>query len=533
MASLETKVCKRLAPLIALCLLFSFIPIAGSKFDPKDAKEYVNIGNMCSIPAADSVVAPQISARKFVSGAMAENAIYFEAKTSSLGDTQGQSTRKLLQTFSKPELQDELSEIDAEDMSAIEKIHGVGLSDVNGAANTDREAGASTLVDTIRPVREEYHMKTLKKGQVLGSQRYIKVKRFQLIEAIERETHHKKDLNVVSHGLIRVKPIELIKAGEEEVYPQDHQRRALALQWRTGMLWVKTDANKATEQRLSKLSSSHFGSGLGLSREQEQIHNVVAALRRSGLFAAIAGTIEGMNLFMLPQMTTIFVPTDSAYQALKQEDINFELFQYHTVIQLYAFSQLCRLREGDVLYTALPGYSIIVTGEPSPFKISLDGVSVIAADIYVDQSIAVHGIDGIFNCTMYGKKFGDWHVPEAAPPPANVSDKKGPPSISPPVQGPDPSSVNGSVAGAAAGGSNASVSGSGEAGQHAPAQQNGGTIPTPTTSGDPNTFPFSFSPLASELASDTDASQDTISAKIGACAAATASFCLSLILCFL
>ncbi|KAH7300862.1 hypothetical protein KP509_23G000500 [Ceratopteris richardii] len=244
------------------------------------------------------------------------------------------------------------------------------------------------------------------------------------------------------------------------------------------------------------------------TREKAQIRKMVEALRNSTLFATMAGIIEGMNLWMLPQFVTIFTPTDSAYQTVQNSGLNqMELFLYHTVLQRYDFNQLCAFNEGAVLYSMLPGYTVLVTEKRKPFKICLDGVHVIAPDLYLDETIAVHGIGGVFNSTVYGKSFGGHIVPIVAPPPLpsnplNFSGKL-PPTVLPSPK--ESESKNGSTVGGDQEGNSVQQS-----------------APNPDSDAADSQFPSS--PMESEVATNVTASGGSISVVFPPCCVAAFLF---------
>ncbi|KAH7425366.1 hypothetical protein KP509_11G050800 [Ceratopteris richardii] len=241
---------------------------------------------------------------------------------------------------------------------------------------------------------------------------------------------YENDRNLISHGNVERGRSMNLEEHEDISVVLHNKLDTQHLQEKVSYASFKFKSNKSRIIAETDISESSLwdarkvrrGSrlGMGYTREKAQINDLISTLRKSGLFGAIAGVLEGMNLWMLPQFVTIFAPTDSAYETIQHAGVDqLELFQYHTVVQRYAFSQLCSFSEGTVLYTMRPGYTIMVTEKQNPFKVGLDGVYVIAPDLYLDETIAVHGINGILNSTMYGKSFGGRIVPDLAPPPAH------------------------------------------------------------------------------------------------------------------
>ena len=140
-----------------------------------------------------------------------------------------------------------------------------------------------------------------------------------------------------------------------------------------------------------------------MKKKREQIKNVIATLRKAGMFAMVATRIEAMDLLSLPQMTTIFVPTDSAFDIFMNASnayISDHLLHYHIVVPRYTFEDLCGLKKGDKLTAYLMGCKITVT-ENELFNYTLDDVRIISPDLYVDDSVVVHGINGVLNYTKF------------------------------------------------------------------------------------------------------------------------------------
>ena len=140
-----------------------------------------------------------------------------------------------------------------------------------------------------------------------------------------------------------------------------------------------------------------------MKKKREQIKNIIATLRKAGMFAMVATRIEAMDLLSLPQMTTIFVPTDSAFDIFMNASnayISDRLLHYHIVVPRYTFEDLCGLKKGDKLTAYLMGCKITVT-ENELFNYTLDDVRIISPNLYVDDSVVIHGINGVLNYTKF------------------------------------------------------------------------------------------------------------------------------------
>jgi uncharacterized surface protein with fasciclin (FAS1) repeats len=140
-----------------------------------------------------------------------------------------------------------------------------------------------------------------------------------------------------------------------------------------------------------------------MKRKREQIKNIVATLRKAGMFAMVATRIEAMDLLSLPQVITIFVPTDSAFDIFMNASnayIPDHLLLYHLVVPRYTFGDLCGLKKRNKLTTYLMGCKITIT-ENDLFNYTLDDVRIISPDLYNDDSVVVHGINGVLNYTRF------------------------------------------------------------------------------------------------------------------------------------
>ncbi|KAI5079394.1 hypothetical protein GOP47_0004873 [Adiantum capillus-veneris] len=516
MASLEKETYRCLAMLVTLCLMFSLVPVAGSRVAAINAKDFETLRGLS--PSYKSFV--QVPSRNFK----------VDAKTERAKIMSSAERTERAKVISEPKIISSASS-DCTPSQSASRITVEGMPDVDDPCITERQSqgistGAGSFRDSVATGTADMkrdklpYAKLQKRIQSLISDGYMKLKRrLQSTEeaVADGETVLKKGHNLVSHGLIRVKPLELFETAEKKHHLglADHLGSKSEENAGLAPLHGTASANKQPDEGRSP---KHQGSliGLGETKEKEQIRKVVQTLRQSGLFAAIAGVIEAMNLWMLPQFVTIFIPTDSAYQMVKGADIDpLPLYQYHTVIQRYAFNQLCEFSEGSILYTLRPGYTIIVTAKQSPYKITLDNVAVIAPDLYLDETIAVHGIDGIFNATFYGKSLGG-HVPEMPAPPAfNSTPSNGNETrlASPPAQVP---------------GTNNSTSNAPGAAQPGLPNQQG--VNSGNDNMNPNSPSFPFSPLASETASDVDGSDQAVLTSFGPSYFA-ALFCAIYVLC--
>lgn len=156
---------------------------------------------------------------------------------------------------------------------------------------------------------------------------------------------------------------------------------------------------------------------------------VIVAIRKTGKFNMAASLLDAVDLSMLPESSTLFVPQDNVAAKLDFRAFNTALpiLEYHIVTRELSFRDLQQLPIGTTLETLLKNCTVLITSNSSR-DFTVDDVTLTHPDIYLDDSIAVHGIAGIMNASVYGKK----QVPfayHALPPsqsPRNASSPKPP-----------------------------------------------------------------------------------------------------------
>ncbi|XP_030551576.1 FAS1 domain-containing protein SELMODRAFT_448915-like [Rhodamnia argentea] len=127
----------------------------------------------------------------------------------------------------------------------------------------------------------------------------------------------------------------------------------------------------------------------------QQVSNILDALLSSGDLGNWASILSAIDPSTLPVSATLFVP---AVAALPRDPPSL---LYHVVPQHLASSQLKLFRAGSRLPTLLPNNSILVTGG-SPSNFSLDGLPLVEPDLFSSDGLAVHGVAGVLNYTVYG-----------------------------------------------------------------------------------------------------------------------------------
>ncbi|MED6179391.1 hypothetical protein PIB30_000504 [Stylosanthes scabra] len=148
-----------------------------------------------------------------------------------------------------------------------------------------------------------------------------------------------------------------------------------------------------------------------------QLNNVIDALIGAGDFSIWVNILSMSNPNVLPISATLFIPEDATLN-LNANGVPLMvdpfLFPYHMVPQRLTFSDLLLFRRNARLPTLLPGKSISVTDD-SATNFSLDGTPITHPDIYKTTSIAVHGVAGVLDYSLYGNG-----IPPPPPPPPAV-----------------------------------------------------------------------------------------------------------------
>ncbi|CAM6089064.1 unnamed protein product [Calypogeia fissa] len=149
-------------------------------------------------------------------------------------------------------------------------------------------------------------------------------------------------------------------------------------------------------------------------------------------------------LFLLPVGSTIFVPTNTAFNGFNRNQAQLvgPILAYHAILQQLNYEQILLLPVGTRFPSLLDNDTVVLTSV-APDDLRVDDVSIVQGDICTSSSntsallISCHGVDGILNMTLWGHAVGLSPVPspEAQPPPPELA----PPSVVPPIEeGPAP-----------------------------------------------------------------------------------------------
>eukprot|EP00249_Psilotum_nudum_P027985 c36352_g1_i1 orf=1-849(-) len=183
----------------------------------------------------------------------------------------------------------------------------------------------------------------------------------------------------------------------------------------------------------------------------------VLALKNAQKFQLAAGILASLDMNLLPASATLLVPNDKAVSKV-DNDINgfgnaFPTLRYHVVTRQLSFRDLLDLRVGTRLETLLKDNTVLITNSDQR-NYTVDDVRLTRPDIYFDDTMVIHGIDGILNASVYGNRSFSLVRPPAPavrtlPPPFPASSPKAtfaaaPRSINPafePSESPPSSSV--------------------------------------------------------------------------------------------
>lgn len=201
----------------------------------------------------------------------------------------------------------------------------------------------------------------------------------------------------------------------------------LVLQWQacTGS---STTGNQLTAQTLRDPA---------VASEATSIRMDLAAMRYYGynksadFFEILAGNSS------LPETFTLFAPSDTAISWLQPSHAALELMQYHIVPwQRLEFNEIYLLPQSTRFPTLLSGQSILVTATCGPpgshhflsvdCNFTLDGMGVVAPELWKDQNTVIHGVEGMLDPSEFGESTvadPSANAPAPAPsqrPPASV-----------------------------------------------------------------------------------------------------------------
>ncbi|XP_054800434.1 FAS1 domain-containing protein SELMODRAFT_448915-like [Prosopis cineraria] len=137
----------------------------------------------------------------------------------------------------------------------------------------------------------------------------------------------------------------------------------------------------------------------------QQLRNIIDALIGAGDFTSWVTILSLANPLMLPMSATLFVPQDgSDLISDNHPAMDPLLFPYHIVPQRLSFSDLLLFKPNTRLPTLLPAMSIVITNN-SHFNFTLDNIPITHPNLYSTDSIAVHGVAGVLDYSVFGYSF--------------------------------------------------------------------------------------------------------------------------------
>ena len=169
---------------------------------------------------------------------------------------------------------------------------------------------------------------------------------------------------------------------------------------------------------IRRISSANYGPAGRMSDEQ-----MIEALRKKGHYNMIATFLDTLDLkHVLPESSTLLVPMDgevmSSLLNLRPEAW-LPVFQYHVLTQQFSFLDLQQLPTGQILPTLLINSTVMVTNN-STDNFTVDDVRISYPNILLASNVAVHGLNGVMNSTVFGPI-----KPIAFPPPSSSASASG------------------------------------------------------------------------------------------------------------
>ncbi|XP_024368879.1 uncharacterized protein [Physcomitrium patens] len=147
---------------------------------------------------------------------------------------------------------------------------------------------------------------------------------------------------------------------------------------------------------------------------------VVTSLRSAGHYGAIAGLLDSLpNNNIIKTGMTLLAPNDNAFSNVLMNSTTYltTLLTYHGAAKVYSYEGLLNLPVGTKIPSTAANVVIVVTSN-SKGAYKLDDSQIVDPDIFVDNTVAVHGIDNVLNTAKYNKGVV---APEAAPAPVDAS----------------------------------------------------------------------------------------------------------------
>jgi hypothetical protein len=130
--------------------------------------------------------------------------------------------------------------------------------------------------------------------------------------------------------------------------------------------------------------------------------DVAKHLQGFSQYQTIAEGVESVERFLIIPNTTLFAPYDDALDLIGHltGESAMALLNFHLVSRRLNFSELLKLELGTKLLTNLSNIAVVVTNN-SADHFMVDNALVINPDMFLDERIAVHGIDHVFDVAAY------------------------------------------------------------------------------------------------------------------------------------
>jgi len=153
-------------------------------------------------------------------------------------------------------------------------------------------------------------------------------------------------------------------------------------------------------------------------QDQSQLHHdVVRALRTKANYSTFAALLDNMTESVIRQGITVFAPNNKAlsdFQKANAEERLHDVIKFHIITVPMPFSNLLRLEAGSRLTTDVSNLTIQVTNT-SASAYQVDDAVIVDPDLYTDATIAVHGINAVFNTSKIAEEGGTEETRRARP----------------------------------------------------------------------------------------------------------------------
>lgn len=212
-----------------------------------------------------------------------------------------------------------------------------------------------------------------------------------------------RDLGRGERELIK-KGTVLDRHGSPEGSDRSHCLFVILLHWHVGAQCMQPVLMDKTEYSGVSKHRPILDTPLTPNRSTTQHQDVVAALRAAGgRYGRFAALLDSLQQAIIHEDITIFAPNDRAlaeFHNLNTSKAVTEMLNFHTLSAQLPFSSLLRLKVGTRLPTPVTNVTILVISIAAS-AYGVDNAVIVDPDLYTDATVAIHGVNAVFNTSEY------------------------------------------------------------------------------------------------------------------------------------